>query len=114
MVTNRNVHADAGAGVALACPHRQAARGVRIQRGQDHLAGGGQVLGRAGTDGGDPQRRIDYRCYNRMITALRAPTERGNALLGRWRALDRVTLCPQRISALAAALVLTSLDRGIR
>jgi hypothetical protein len=56
---------------------------------------------------------IDNRCYNRLITALRAPTERGDALLGRWRALDRVTLCPQRISAIAAAaLVLTSLDRG--
>ena len=57
----------------------------------------------------------DNRCYNRLITALRAPAERGHALLGRWRALDRVTLCPQRISAIAAAaLVLTSLDRGAR
>nr|MDP9459449.1 IS5/IS1182 family transposase [Actinomycetota bacterium] len=38
-----------------------------------------------------------------------------NALLGRWRALDRVTLCPQRIGTIAAAaLVLTSLDRGTR
>jgi len=43
------------------------------------------------------------------------PTQRGNALLGHWRALDRVTLCPQRIGAIAAAaLVLTSLDRGTR
>ena len=57
----------------------------------------------------------DNRCYNQLLTALRAPSERGNALLGRWRALDRVTVCPQRISAIAAAaLVLTSLDRGIR
>jgi len=57
----------------------------------------------------------DNRCYNRLITALRAPTERGHALLGRWRALHRVTVCPQRIGAIAAAaLVLTSLDRGIR
>jgi hypothetical protein len=57
----------------------------------------------------------DNRCYNQLITALRAPAERGNALLGRWRALDRVTLCPQRIGAIAAAtLVLTSLDRGTR
>ncbi len=38
-------------------------------------------------------------------------SDRGNALLGRWRALDRVTVCPQRIGAIAAAaLVLTSLD----
>jgi hypothetical protein len=58
---------------------------------------------------------VDNRCYNQLITALRAPTERGNALLGRWRALDRVTVCPQRIGAIAAAaLVLTSLDRGSR
>ena len=57
----------------------------------------------------------DNRCYNRLITALRAPAERGHALLGRWRALDRVTVSPQRIGAIvAAALVLTSLDRGIR
>jgi hypothetical protein len=58
---------------------------------------------------------INNRCYNQLITALRAPAERGNALLGRWRALDRVTVCPQRIDAIAeAALVLTSLDRGSR
>jgi hypothetical protein len=57
----------------------------------------------------------DNRCYNQLITALRAPTERAIALLGRWRALDRVTLCPQRIGVIAAAaLVLTSLDRGTR
>ncbi len=57
----------------------------------------------------------DNRCYNRLLTALRAPTERGNALLGRWRALDRVTVCPQSIGVIAAAaLVLTSLDRGSR
>ena len=31
----------------------------------------------------------DNRCYNRLLTALRAPTERGNALLGRWRARSR-------------------------
>jgi hypothetical protein len=58
---------------------------------------------------------VNNRCYNQLITAMRAPAERANALLGRWRALDRVTVCPQRISAIAAAaLVLTSLDRGSR
>jgi len=57
----------------------------------------------------------DNRTYNYLITALRAPAERANALLGRWRALGRVTVCPLRISAIAAAaLVLTSLDRGMR
>jgi hypothetical protein len=63
----------------------------------------------------DGRLHIDNRTYNHLITALRAPTERANSLLGRWRALDRVTVCPQRISAIAAAaLVLTSLDRGTR
>jgi len=58
---------------------------------------------------------VNNRCYNQLITALRAPAERGNALLFRWRALERVTVCPQRIGAIAAAaLVLTSLDRGSR
>jgi DDE superfamily endonuclease len=58
---------------------------------------------------------VDNQSYNALVTALRAPTERGNALLGHWRALDRVTICPQRIGAIvAAALVLTSLDRGTR
>src|SRR4051794_38611151 len=58
---------------------------------------------------------LNNRCYNELITALRAPAERANALLGRWRALDRVTVCPQRIGPIAAAaLVLTSLDRGTR
>ena len=36
-------------------------------------------------------------------------------LLGRWRALHRVTLCPWRITVIvAAALVLTSIQRGRR
>lgn len=56
---------------------------------------------------------VDNRCYNQLLTALRAPTERAHALLRYWRALQRVTLCPQRISTIAAAaLVLTSLMRS--
>lgn len=36
-------------------------------------------------------------------------------MLGRWRALDRVTVCPLRIGTIAAAaLVVTLLDRGTR
>ncbi len=31
----------------------------------------------------------DNRCYNSLTTALRAPAERGNALLGRWRVTSR-------------------------
>lgn len=58
---------------------------------------------------------VNNRSFNELITALRAPAERGNALLGRWRALDRVTICPQQIGVIAAAaLVLTTIDRGTR
>jgi len=63
----------------------------------------------------DGRLHVDNRSYNELITVLRAPAERANALLFRWRALDRVTVCPQRIGVIAAsALVLTSLDRGTR
>jgi hypothetical protein len=55
----------------------------------------------------------DTRCYNRLLTVLRAPTERAHALLGRWRALEGVTRLPVRIGTIAAAaLVLTSILRG--
>lgn len=54
------------------------------------------------------------RSFNLTITALRAPAERANALLkSTWKALRRVTLCPQRIGHItAAALVLLILQRG--
>ncbi len=70
---------------------------------------------RGGSHHPDGPLHTDNRCYNALMTALRAPAERGHALLGRWRALGRVTVSPQRISAIAAAaLVLTSLDRETR
>ena len=58
----------------------------------------------------------DNRTRNQLISALRAPAERGNALLKRtWRALERVTLDPWRIGAItAAALVLLHLQRPAR
>lgn len=55
------------------------------------------------------KRHTDNLTFNALITALRSPTERGNAFLGHWRALDRVTVCPRRIGVIAAAaLVLIS------
>lgn len=57
----------------------------------------------------------DNRTYNHLLTALRAPAERAHALLQGWRALLHVTLDPSRIiitTITAAALVLTSLQRG--
>lgn len=57
VVASRDVHADARAGAALVRHRGQPARGVRVQRGQDQLARGGEVVGRAGTHVGDSQRK---------------------------------------------------------
>lgn len=58
----------------------------------------------------------DNRTHNELISCLRAPAERANALLKmRWKALRRIRLCPWRIGAVAkAALVLTTTERPIR
>ena len=58
----------------------------------------------------------EHRARNALISALRAPSERANALLKRtWKALERVTLCPWRIGDItAAALVLLHLQRPTR
>ena len=45
----------------------------------------------------------DNRAYNQPLIALWAPTEHVYALLCRWRALERVTICPRRITAIVAA-----------
>jgi hypothetical protein len=53
---------------------------------------------------------------NLLLGCLRAEGERGIALLKtRWKALNRIRLCPQRIGAVTkAALVLTRAERPIR
>jgi hypothetical protein len=53
---------------------------------------------------------------NQLIGCLRAQGERAIALLKtRWKALNRIRLCPQRMGAIAkAALVLTTAERPIR
>lgn len=58
----------------------------------------------------------DTACRNQLIAALRAPAERGNALLKQtWKALRHVSLDPARITEItAAALVLLHLQRGTR
>ena len=58
----------------------------------------------------------DNAARNQLISCLRAPGERGIALLKtRWKALNRIRLCPQRIGPIvAAALVLTTAERPIR
>lgn len=56
---------------------------------------------------------IDTRTRNLLISTLRAPAERANALLKRtWKALERITLEPWRIGAITqAALALLHLQR---
>jgi DDE superfamily endonuclease len=58
----------------------------------------------------------DNRTRNQLLGCLRAQGERAIALLKtRWKALNRIRLCPQRIGAIAkAALVLTTAERPIR
>jgi hypothetical protein len=53
---------------------------------------------------------------NQLLGCLRAQGERGIAMLKtRWKALNRIRLCPQRIGAIvAAALALTIAERPIR
>ena len=57
---------------------------------------------------------VDNRTRNLLITALRAPAERANALLkSSFKALRRITLCPWRIGHItAAALVILTMHRG--
>lgn len=56
----------------------------------------------------------DNRARNLLITALRAPAERANALLkSTFKALRRITLCPWKITNItAAALVILTMHRG--
>lgn len=55
---------------------------------------------------------VDNRTYNTLLRSLRCVGERGFALLTRrWRVLQHVTACPQRIEDIAkAALVLTHFE----
>lgn len=59
---------------------------------------------------------IDNQSRNLLISALRAPAERANALLkSTFTALRRITVCPWKIGAItAAALVILTMHRGNR
>jgi hypothetical protein len=94
-------------------PH--AARGLPILADKGYTGAGIGVHTPVKRPAGGAVLHTDTRCYNHLITDLRAPTERAHALLGSWRALQRITVCPQRIGTIvAAALVLTSMLRGRR
>ena len=103
-------------------PHGGAGRGPPPQLlrdpGQPPLAdngyhgAGAEVL--TPTKGGNLH--PDNLTRNLLLGCLRAQGEREIALLKtRWKALNRIRLCPQRIGAIAkAALVLTTAERPIR
>lgn len=58
----------------------------------------------------------DTACRNTLLSGLRCLGERAAALLTtRWKALDRITLCPKRIGSIVkAALVLTQFEHASR
>lgn len=97
---------------ALPALYRAAAGGVKTLCDKGYTGAGVGVL--------VPVRGTDLcpttRTRNTLISALRAPAERANALLkATWRALRRITLAPHRISQItAAALVLLHLQRPAR
>ncbi|WP_205740398.1 hypothetical protein [Haloactinopolyspora alba] len=59
---------------------------------------------------------IDTRTRNALLRSLRCLGERGFALpLGRWRALQHITLSPTKTGKItSAALVLTHFEHGYR
>ena len=61
---------------------------------------------------GSTQLTPDQQAYNQLQRGLRAPGERGFALLtGRWKALRRITASPSRIGTIVqAALTLTHIE----
>jgi hypothetical protein len=92
-------------------PH--AARGLPVLADKGYIGAGIGVHTPVKRPAGGAVLHRDTRTYNHLLTDLRAPTERAHALLGYWRALERITVCPQRIGTIvAAALVLTSMLRG--
>jgi hypothetical protein len=91
-------------------PH--AARGLPVLTDKDYT-GAGVGIHAAIKQRPYGQLHIDNRCHNELIQRSARPPNAATPCSAAG-ALDRVTVCPQRISAIAAALVLTSLDRESR
>lgn len=52
-----------------------------------------------------PQAHQAQKAHNRMVNSVRGPGERGFATLKAWRILTKVRCCPQRVGALAKAVL---------
>jgi hypothetical protein len=97
---------------ALPALYPAAAVGLRTLTDKGYTGAGIGILVPAKGRTLDP----DTTSRNMLIAALRAPAERGNALLKQtFKTLAHITLAPTRITAIiAAALVLLHLQRGTR
>ena len=96
--------------LAAAQQHLLGALYPRAARGLPIIADKGYIGAGIGIHAPTRGKNLDpgARSRNRIISDLRAPCERANAMLKTWKALQHVTFCPQRIGAIAAAaLVLT-------
>lgn len=86
-----------------------AAHGLKTLADKAYHAAGTGILTPVKKTTGQPPLTLDQHAYNLLHTRLRCLGERAAALLKtRWRTLQRITLCPQRIGHITqAALVLT-------
>jgi hypothetical protein len=106
-------HLSAARELVLPTLYPHAARGLPVLADKGYTGAGIGVHTPVKRPVGGALLHPDTRCYNRLLTTLRAPTERAHALLGYWRALHRITVCPWRIGAItAAALVLLHHQHG--
>jgi hypothetical protein len=99
-------------GHALGALYAAAARGLPTLADPGYDGAGRGVYTPVKKPGDGRPLAVDNRAYNMLVRSMRAPGERGFALLvGRWRVLQHITACPQKIGAITkAALVLAQFE----
>ena len=95
---------------ALPALYRAASLGLPTLADKGYTAAGIGIKVPAKNPHPDP----DTRWRNELISSMRAPAERANALIKHFKALKHVTLDPRAITTIAAAaLVILTLHKGI-
>ena len=95
---------------ALPALYRAASLGLPTLADKGYTAAGIGIKVPAKTPHPDP----DTRWRNELISSMRTPAERANALIKHFKALKHVTLDPRAITTIAAAaLVILTLHKGI-
>ena len=95
---------------ALPALYRAASLGLPTLADKGYTAAGIGIKVPAKNPHPDP----DTRRRNELISSMRAPAERANALIKHFKALKHVTLDPRAITTIAAAaLVILTLHKGI-